>query len=83
MPTCNAPSASRTRRHAPQIHVGGKAPVQPHLLLAYVATERLSAEIEEIEPDRLLQLVGALVSKEHVGHMRLDHCHGRSTLRIR
>ena len=73
--TCHAANA--------EIQVGRQAAVQPHLGLAQLPPARRGSVVEEVEDERLFQLVGELAGEEHPRDVRLAHLHRRRPVRIR
>ena len=72
--TCHAPDA--------EIQVGRQAAVQPHLDRAQLPPARRGSVVEEVEDERLFQLVGELAGEEHPRDVRLAHLDRRGPVRI-
>jgi hypothetical protein len=55
-----------------EVQARGEALVEPQLLLAEVTAARAGREVEEVEANRLLDLVGEAAGQEHPGDVGLD-----------
>ena len=58
--------------HHVQVDAGAEAPVEPHLLLAEVASLLQGGEVQEAEVHGLLHLVDEIAGQEDVGDVGLD-----------
>ena len=73
-----APERRRGRaahRHHPQVQRGRQAPVQPQLLQAGLPAPGGTAEVQERQAHRLLELEGQALREQHPGDVRLQHHH--------
>ena len=66
-----------------QIQVGREATVQPHLRDAQLPAACRGPVVEEVEHERLLELVDELAGQEHPRDVRLANLDGRRPVRIR
>ena len=64
-----------------EVHVGCQAPVQRHLPVTHLLARFDGREVEEVERDRLLQLVDTIPEEEDRRDVGLPHCRGESHVR--
>jgi len=65
-----------------EIQVRCEAAVEAQLLVAAATPFGQAREVEEVETDGLLELVGQLSCQQHPRHVRLDHAHRRALARL-